>query len=222
MSLKPSINSSKPQDTVRESSIELLRILTICGVIILHYNGNVGHALELAKPGSLNYWLLNVLQALFIGSVNIFVLISGYFSCNSQRRDPVKALQLLVQVIVFQVGLYILRSLTGNPFSLKGLVLAIIPANYFVILYIVVYLLGPYINLLLKKLTDTQLTRFVLLAFILFSVLPTATDLLEAVLHTSLVGINPVGAYGDGWGYNCHQFHPDVCNWRIPAAARHT
>ena len=37
----------------RESNIELLRILTICGVVMLHYNGNV--ALGLVTEGTTNY-----------------------------------------------------------------------------------------------------------------------------------------------------------------------
>ena len=38
----------------RQSNVELLRILAICGVILLHFNGYGGFAY--AQPESLNYW----------------------------------------------------------------------------------------------------------------------------------------------------------------------
>lgn len=206
MSSRLSTNSSDNTKKVRDSNIELLRILTMFGVILLHYNGGVGNALGLAQPGSITYWLVAAVEALFIGSVNIFMLISGYFSCTTQRRDPVKILQLLAQVVVFQVGLYVLRSLEANDFTVRGFIVSFMPVNYFILLYIVVYLVSPYINLLFKSLTEKQTTQFVLLLFVLFSVWPTIADLLEARLHTTYMGLNTVGAYGDSYGYTAVNF----------------
>ena len=59
----------------RQSTIELLRIITICGVVMLHYNGNV--AFGLVTEGTAKYYLLQFLEILFICAVNLFVLISG-------------------------------------------------------------------------------------------------------------------------------------------------
>lgn len=190
----------------RQSNIELLRILTMCGVVLLHYNGGVGNALELVQPNTVNHWILMIVEAVCICAVNVFMLISGYFGCKSQRRDPIRMLELLVQVVAFQVAVYLPGALLGGSFSLGGLARNLIPTNYFVVLYIVVYLLGPYVNLLLERLDETQLHRLVLLCLVLFSVLPTATDLMEAVTGKTFAGINPVGLHGDGNGYTAVNF----------------
>ena len=190
----------------RQSNIELLRILTMCGVVLLHYNGGAGNALELVQPNTVNYWILMAVEALCICAVNVFLLISGYFGCTSQRRDPIRALELLVQVVAFQVAVYLPGALLGGSFSFGGLARNLIPTNYFVVLYIVVFLLSPYINILLKQLDAKQLRSLVILSLVLVSVLPTATDLLEAVTVKSFPGLNTIGLHGDGNGYTAINF----------------
>ena len=55
------------KERVRESSIELLRIFAMIGVILLHYNNpSIGGGLSFVKNGSINYWFLNIVESLFI------------------------------------------------------------------------------------------------------------------------------------------------------------
>ena len=71
----------------RESNLELLRIIAMCGVIILHYNNPlIGKAFELVKDNTLNYWIIHFLESLFICSVNLFMVISGYFMVTSKKK----------------------------------------------------------------------------------------------------------------------------------------
>lgn len=191
---------------VRQSNIELLRIFSICGVIILHYNGYVGNALNFVQSGTANYWLVLTAESLCICAVNIFLLISGYFSCTSQRTNYVKVIQLLVQVIVFQMGIYLLEASARGSISTSMLIQRALPKNYFVILYIAMYLVGPYVNVALKNMTGKQLTKCVVLLLVLFSLLPTAIDLLGEAMGESLSGLNPVSADGDGYGYTALNF----------------
>ena len=93
----------------RNSSIELLRIISICGVIVLHYNGYVGNALDIVSKESLNYYILYFLEGLFVCVVNLFILISGYFSINSQNRKPYKVFNLIVEVIFFNIVFHFFR-----------------------------------------------------------------------------------------------------------------
>lgn len=75
-------------EKIRNSNIELLRILTAMGIMILHYNNTtMGRGLTLAENYSINQMLLILLESLFICGVNLFVLISGYFLSTSNRRD---------------------------------------------------------------------------------------------------------------------------------------
>ena len=63
---------------VRDSNIELLRILVTLFVIILHYNNkNNGKAFVYAEALPEQYQILVILEMAAICAVNIFVLISG-------------------------------------------------------------------------------------------------------------------------------------------------
>lgn len=194
----------KPQ---RESNIELLRIITMCGVVILHYNNeSMGGALGYVAQNSVNHWLLLGFEGLFVCGVNLFVLIAGYFSCISQRRNPIKVIGLLLQVIVFRLGVYLLGILQGNAFALGGLLRTLLPANYFVLLYIGVYLLSPYLNILLQKLTKQELGKLLILSLILLSVWPTLVDFLEEATGKAFTGLNTIGMYGSNYGYTLIHF----------------
>ena len=75
------------KNEVRNSSIELLRIIMMMGVIILHYNNsNLGGGYRYVKEGSLNNYYLFFLNNLFVYAVDIFIMISGYFLCKTENR----------------------------------------------------------------------------------------------------------------------------------------
>lgn len=61
----------------RESNIELLRIFTAMGVIMLHYN--YARALKCVNLESFNFGVLIGLESFWVCAVDLFVLISGYF-----------------------------------------------------------------------------------------------------------------------------------------------
>ena len=129
----------------RQSNIELLRILLMLGVVILHYNG-VGGALYSAH--GINYFVVIIFESLFICAVDLFMLISGYFSCKSVKTVLQKPVRLVMQVTLFSVVFYIISNAISGSFSLRSFIGTLIPTNYFVTLYIVVYLISPYLNLL--------------------------------------------------------------------------
>lgn len=137
----------------RESNIELLRILTMLGVIVLHYNhADMGGAFAQMTKGTLTQVLLYLVESIAIIAVDLFVLSSGYFMCTSQKRNPWKILSLLVQVSVFSAGMYLLRVMLGqDTVQVKSLLLSLVPANYFVLLYGALYFNSPYLNILLQK-----------------------------------------------------------------------
>ena len=190
----------------RQSNIELLRILAICGVIVLHYNGGSCNALGYVAAGSSNHWLLLGLEGLFACAVNLFVLISGYYSCTTQRREPIKAIGLLLQVMAFYGAVYLLDALRTGTFSITSFIAAVLPSNYFVVQYVALYLISPDINLALQQLSKKQLHKLVLLMVFLLSVWPTLSDIVGAVRGSHFMGLNPVSAYGSDWGYTLVNF----------------
>lgn len=192
---------------VRDSNIELLRILAMLGVVILRYNNaDVGGGFRHVAEGSANHLLLLGLEGIFICAVNLFMLITGYFSCTSKRAAPIKVVSLVLQVMVFRVLLYGWDVLQGESFSLSGLVYAMLPVNYFVILYSTVYLLSPFINQLLRNLSKRQMGGLVILSLLLFSIWPTVLDVVAAHTGKYFSSLNTLGSNGSGRGYTFVNF----------------
>ena len=194
----------------RQSNIELLRILAIMGVIVLHYNNvSMGGGLSYVQKGTLNFYVLYFLETIFACAVNLFVIISGYFMCRSNKRSLWKPIELIVQVVLFSLSLYILSSLIkGNPITLKHLTGSLLPKNYFVILYSCVYVISPFINVLFNKLPQRIINQMMTCALLLFSVYPTMVDLLAAFTgkQEMIIGLSSIGMYGSQWGYTIVNF----------------
>lgn len=200
------MKNAKVSKKQRNSSIELLRILAMCGVIILHYNNkNVGGAFAQVPPNTTNQYILFLLESLSIISVNLFLIVSGYFLCRTKKRTAVKPLQLLIQVMLFGLGIYLYKN-QGNPIDCNALLSSLIPRNYFVILYITMYVVSPYINLCMENLSKRNLNRMILILISFFSIYPTLVDLFQIATHKEWLGLSTIGMYGSQRGYTIVQF----------------
>ena len=190
---------------MRKSGIELLRILTAIGVIMLHYND--GRAFKYVQVGGGNQYLLFFLESCCICAVDLFVLISGYFLCVTQQRSLSKILGLCVQVIIFKEVIYLVSVILGKDlFSVRTFVGQMIPHNYFITLYAALYIISPYINLLLQRLGEKKLKRFLFTMLLLFSVWPTIVDFSGEVFNIEWFGFSTIGAWGNQQGFNIVNF----------------
>ena len=146
-------------------------------------------------------------ESLFICAVNVFVLITGYFSYKINKISVRKIIELIVEVILVKETLYIAYSiLQRTPISLSTIITNLIPNNYFVILYCVLLCMAPFISKLFGVLCEKQRKYFVCSILIVFSFYTFMTDALEAISRTSFAGINSIGLYGDQQGYTIINF----------------
>jgi len=206
MSLKRStLSEAVPARVERESGVELLRILAACGVIVLHYNNGL-YGAALVHSTGVNHAFLMGLEELFIPAVNVFIIIFGYFNCVRQQVRWKRALELIVQVILFNAAFFLLRCVLGASFSVSGLLQALLPTNYFVVFYCVLYLLSPFINALLRRLQERELLLLTALLFLIFSVYQSAVDVLQATTGNAYIGLGPVGIDGGQNGYTVVNF----------------
>ena len=161
------------------------------------------------QKGSLNFYVLYFLETIFACAVDIFIIISGYFMCKSDKRNLWKPIELIVQVMLFKVFVYIFSLIiTENQLTAKQLFVRFLPANYFVILYCCVYVISPFINVLLNKLSQRNINQMMTCALLLFSVYPTMVDMLAAILgkQETIFGLSSIGMYGSQWGYTIVNF----------------
>lgn len=190
----------------RESNIELLRILATFAVIILHYNNPSGGG-AVVKAEGLNYYMLLFLECISVNAVNVFVIISGYFMCDNNKRTLSKPIELIIQVILIKQGFYLTQILMGKPFDTKEFLVNFIPNNWFVILYIVIYLVSPLLNELWKRMFEKKIEKKALvLLSVLFLFLPITIDILGEITGQEYFGLSTIGAFGSQQGYTIVNF----------------
>ena len=193
---------NETQTSGRNSAIELVRIIAAIGVVILHYNlPGMGGGMKYVGENTLNKHYLFFSEGLFICAVNLFIMISAYFLSKTQKRRMSKVFDLIFQVVAFKVIGYTISILNGNSYSVKQLLFGLLPDNYFVILYSALYIISPYINILIKKASKDCFKKLVLTLFLLFSVYTILVDLfaLPAALST-------VSSSGSQGGYTVVNF----------------
>lgn len=197
---------SKGKKKDRQSGIELLRICAALGVIILHYNNiNGGGGFMYAKGA--NLVTLFILESLCVVSVNIFILINGYFSYSTNKRDLYKPFSLIFQIVIFNEIHYLLCcSFRQYRFSFHSFAGNMLPINWFVIIYCSLYLLSPFINIIAHSISKKNFERLLFISFFIVALWPTIVDILEEVTNNTFVGLNSVSMYGDQSGYSLVNF----------------
>lgn len=190
----------------RESGIELLRILAALGVVFSHFL-NGGAVFDSESISFVNYLVLTFLRSITISSVDIFIIITGYYMCSSQVRSVGKPLNLLLQVSFCGVILATIFYVAGFPgYTVKKIVTSAIPLNWFITLYVVIYIISPYLNVVYRNLASKKLwTVFIIMMIILFSIWP---SLLGVAQHFGypLDALSTYGRGGNNAGYTIVNF----------------
>lgn len=197
----------------RNSGIELLRILMAFGIVVMHFNNvSIGGGYQYVEKGSVNYYFLTVFQGIALCSVNVFILIMGYFMVQKKEVSYSKAGRLFIEAVVFHIVSYIVMiGISKQEGSVHDFVIACFPSYYFVILYITLFLIASYINMILTGLTKKQYQIMLAILFGLFSIWPMVTDIIGNLLETQWLGLSTVGMYGAQNGYTIVWFVVMYC-----------
>lgn len=193
---------------VRESNFELLRCILMFMVLLLHYNNDaMGKAFSYVTPGSINHYFVNFVESLSIIGTNGFVLLTGYFSWKKDKTSLRKPFGLILYVMAYKVMFYLLQVIMlQEVFTLKGFVFSLVPTNWYIVLYVVLVILSPYINHMIKDLSKKSYFTLLVVMFLLFSVWPTMLDVAEGILGIKMAGINTVAYNGADKGYTIVNF----------------
>lgn len=157
----------------RQSNFELLRIISMCMIIAMHYMTK-GMALpKLSVDLSISNCIYRLIFAFCTVSVNAYVLISGYFLCDSEWKLA-KVIKLWIEVLFYSVMVPLLLGAFGIiDFSLLDLGYwqqILLPIEYehywFASSYVMMYLLSPVLGIAVNKL-DKEKLRNVIIALLL-------------------------------------------------------
>ena len=165
----------------RNSNIELLRILSMLMIIGLHYlHGSMGGALENIEYGTLNYYISQAAETVCIISVNIFVLITGYYMVSPKRVYEIKIskpINLYVITVFYGLIFLMIAIILGKQdLSVQNVLQSVVPFFYgrrwFVEMYIILLLLSPFLTKLLVSLTKKNYIVLLSIWIALFSIWP--------------------------------------------------
>lgn len=167
-------DSTKKQ---RQSSIELLRILTMVMIVAHHFSvhGNFDFPINTITTNRL--WIQFIQIGGKIG-VDVFVLISGYFLITSSSVKPNRIIKIWLQMFTYSILIYIFcTSLRLEPFNIKNLIKCLLPVTFsqwwFASAYFVLYLFSPHINRALKAFDQRAYLSLLALMTFCWCIVPT-------------------------------------------------
>jgi surface polysaccharide O-acyltransferase-like enzyme len=163
--------------TKRQTNFELLKILSALLIVSFHcvYHGGFTYT----GTFSASQWLLKEFWLFGQLGVNLFMMISGYFMINSKFQKT-KLFKLVFLVYFYHIlsctVAWLSGNLDGNQISdfLSALLFPVTRRTYwYVTVYLMIYLLSPFINRFVKALTQKAFATLLMITFVLWSLLPT-------------------------------------------------
>lgn len=165
----------------RNSSLELLRIISMFFIIMHHYSVHGGYETLSYNNFSTSTVFIQILSIFGKIGCQIFALISGYFLITSDlKNNTKKIIKLITQlyfyslIILFIVDIFDLIPLT--TIDIIKSILPIIYDNWYIINYILLLLLVPYLNNIILNLSKDNFKKLIIIVFFTWSIIPILTD----------------------------------------------
>lgn len=159
----------------KQINLEFLRIVSMLMIITLHFLGH-GKILSTVQPYTPSYYFAWSIEGICYISVNCYILISGYFLVDSNFKLK-KLFNILVQVFFYSISIYIILCILGylqfRPMNfLKAITPTLSGEYWFVTVYVGMYVLCPFINILIHNMNKKQHLYCILISIALFSIHP--------------------------------------------------
>ncbi len=191
------------ENKVRNSNIELLRILCMFFIIMHH---SFYHSYLNTNLTGINYYLLYGLQFLGKMSNNIFVLITGYYMVDKQiNKKSIK--KTIFKTLFYSYMILIIYILITHNIDFNIILSSLVPLsfnnNWFVISYVLLYISIPIINILISNLSQKQYEKTLIILVVILSVFPTI-KLLQNAFSTYIwfICLYMIGAYIKKYKFN--------------------
>lgn len=160
-------------------------------MIVMLHSGSHGRTLFISEGLNFHTIWFHFVEALSICSVDVFVLISGYFLCT-QKFKLSRIIKMAFAVIFYSVAWYLITTYVFHePLAKKELIRAVLPISYnqywFISAYIGMYMLSPVLNVLIRNLNQKQHIGTIALLVAMFSLWP------DVLPFSSPLGITPKG-----------------------------
>lgn len=157
----------------RDSNYELLRIVSIIFIVSWHVIQH-GHLIE--NTSGVTNLIFNAVMLFVIVHVNSFMLITGYYQSKSTFKLK-KLLSLMLEIWFYNFIISLILKLTGlvsytNIDFLVKTSFFYINAFWYIKCYIIIYLLSPFLNILISKIDRKIYLKLIIVLLLVFSILP--------------------------------------------------
>ena len=162
---------------VRKSNYELLRIVSMFLIVLYHVivQGNIPSHYQ---NGGVSI-LIFLIEMTTLVHVNSFILMTGYFQCDKKFKMS-KVLKLINMGLFYRITIMILFGFLGFTTLtkldiLKQSSILDIGQYWFIRIYIFLYCLTPFLNMLISKLSKSDYLKMLGVLFVIFSLIPYIT-----------------------------------------------
>lgn len=158
----------------RNSSIELLKILTLFILCFSHCLMSTGIIFDLSTNNIII--LLGALMRCFgqIGNI-IFITCSSYFLLEQSNVKKPKIVMFIIDSFIISILFLIIFSLVGININTKDFIKSFFPItfqnNWFISCYIMLYIIHPFLNQIIKNTNKNGLLNINIFFIILYSII---------------------------------------------------
>lgn len=203
---------NQKQLKVRNSSIELLRIIAMIMIVFHHFVYHGEFEWESSSIPITRLWNNFIFMGGKIG-VNVFVIISGYYLINNDGKifDIGRIAKFVGQVFFYSIAIYVIFGMIGiSDIGVLSFIKSCFPITFsqwwFASTYFVLYLLHPFLNKLLCSLDKSLYQRLLVVLVVCWSIIPTfTTSLYQSNSLLWFVTLYSISGYIRLYGLN-HKF----------------
>ena len=164
---------------MRNSSIELLRIILMLMIIALHLMMNHETFYSLTNVDEIIELLF---RSMFCVAVDAFVLISGFYGIQFKKE---RLFNLVIQSFFYSTFFMVVVILLGwHPINIRTDMFALIPIltkrYWFITSYFALYAISPWLNKWVESLDSISYRKFLLVGFFIVYVWPTFNYMINA------------------------------------------
>lgn len=163
----------------RNSSLELLRIICMIFIILYHYVIHGIMVIDIQHMSTFNGILTCIMLTGGRLSCDVFVLITGYFLIK-QKFNVKRILKLIIKLCIYSVSIYIIlrcfNLVDTDTKTLKEQLLSMVYGNWFVVHYVIIYILSPFLNKMINCLDKVSHFRLICILILVWSIIPTFTE----------------------------------------------
>jgi len=165
----------------RNVGLDLCRILSMLGIVILHIIGKGGAMKALEDANAAKYWSTEWLSICALCSVNVFAIISGYLGVGKKNATVYRTFELIATVLFFCLvitGIFCIL-MPEKVLNIENVANGIFPAladrYWYITNFVPILLLQPFLNKMILILTERQHKWLCMISLTVFTVLPSAT-----------------------------------------------